>query len=247
MEHVDPGSPESSILITLDGKNLMLARRTETRLALRVGLLSVGFNVMQCPHQAQQRVLKRQEQANLRERRQGTMVDTSILLIGPLPKGTIPASVAHSGAKMAEMRYQMHSICKNELQTRDARLVGKYEKDRNSPMFLYLEWSSPAGAQQFLGRVDQQQTPPGFQQLMRSLTGDKQVEAWSCSLLAETLATADEKDFKYMMAGAHACPLPPPPPYMPPPPAPQEQGGGMAGHGTGSAAGGPDNPRGVQH
>ena len=249
MEHVDPGSPESSILITLDGKNLMLARRTETRLALRVGLLSVGFNVMQCPHQAQQRVLKRQEQANLRERRQGTMVDTSILLIGPLPKGTIAASVAHSGAKMAEMRYQMHSICKNELQTRDARLVGKYEKDRNSPMFLYLEWSSPAGAQQFLGRVDQQQTPPGFQQLMRSLTGDKQVEAWSSSLLAETLATADEKDFKYMMAQgqAHACPLPPPPPYMPPPPAPQEQGGGMAGHGTGSAAGGPDNPGGVQH
>ena len=120
-------------------------------------------------------------------------------------------------------------------------------------MFLYMEWSPPAGGQQFVDRVDQQQTPPGIQQLLGSLAGDKPVQAWSCSLLAETLATADERNLKELMSQgqAHACPPRPPPPYMPPPPIPPPPQGQQAQKGeeesdTESVASSPDkdNPQG---
>ena len=131
----------------------------------------------------------------------------------------------------------MYSAGKAELLTGDVRLVGQHGKDQCSPMFLYMEWSSPAGAQQFVDRVDQQQTPQGIQQLLGSLAGDKPVQAWSCSLLAETLATADERTLKELMSQGqeHACPPRPPPPYMPPPPPHPSHQGQQAQEGEGES------------
>ena len=256
MEHVAPGSPESSILVTLDGTNLILARRNHTRLPLQLGPVTIGFNVMQCPHQAQQITLKRRDHASLRLRSPGSIVPHPVILLGPLPKGLISEEVTHSGARMADLRYQLQRVCGTDISTRDARLVGRYDKDR-SPMFVYLEWSSAAEAQTFAARVDKEQTPQGFNTIMRSLLGDKQVPCWSCCLLAEVLAVADEKTLKTLMSHgeAHPCPLPPPlPPPPPPPPLPPPQymappGDGEAAVGTGSVVGSPDkdNPAMAQH
>ena len=113
-------------------------------------------------------------------------------------------------------------------------------------MYLYMEFGT-ADAAQLFGSVIDRQIPPEFCNILTSLCGEKasQVQVWSCNLLAECLAVADEKQFKAMMSHGqtHPCPLPPPPP--PPLPPPPGHAAGQAIDGTGSAAGGPDNPANV--
>ena len=137
--------------------------------------------------------------------------------MGPLPKGSIPAWTVKSGARMAELRRDMNAVCRAELQTKDVQLVGRYDKDR-SPMFLYMEFGSAEAANAF-GLQGDQMVPPEFGRLLASLWGEKafQTPFWSCNLLAECLAVADEKALKALMSHgqAHACPLPPP--ALPPP------------------------------
>ena len=246
MEHVPPDSPDSRLLVSMDGTSLILARRTVTRLPLRLGPVTIGLTLPQCPQQALRSVLQPREPAAIRLRAQGTVIDCPIILLGPLPKGSLPARILHSGARMAELRRHMHDVCQAELHTNDVRLVGRYDKDR-SPMFLYMEFGS-ADAAQYFGSVVDQQAPPEFAKLLVSLCGDKayQMQVWSCNLLAESLAAADEKTLKALMSHGqnHPCQLPPPPP-----PAPQApgHGAGQVANGTGSAAGGPDNPANGQH
>ncbi len=50
---------------------------------------------------------------------------------------------------------------------------------------------------------------PVIQQLLGSLAGDTLVQAWSCSLLAETLATADERNLKKLMSQGWCANIPP--------------------------------------
>ena len=229
MEHVSPDSPDSRLLVTMDGTSLLLARRVDTRRPIKLGPVTFGITIPQCSQQALRSVLQPREPAAIQLRVQGAMIDCPIILLGPLPKGSIPARTVNSGAKLADLRHHMHEVCRKELNTTDVRLVGRYEKDR-SPMFLYLEFGS-ANAAQFLGSmVDHHQVPPEFDRLMTSLCGDKapQLQVWSCNLLAECLAVADEKTLKALMSHGqnHPCPLPPPPhPQIPPPtPTPRTRG-----------------------
>ncbi len=82
--------------------------------------------------------------------------------------------------------------------------------------------SSPTEAANAFGSQGDQRVPPEFGKLLVSLWGDKafQTPFWSCNLLAECLATADEKSLKALMSQgkAHACPLPPPANLPPPRP-----------------------------
>jgi hypothetical protein len=52
----------------------------------------------------------------------GAMIDCPIVLIEPLPKGSLPAQTVHSGARMAELRRNMNEVCRRraevKLQTR---------------------------------------------------------------------------------------------------------------------------------
>ena len=248
MEHVSPDSSESRMLATMDATSLLLARRVTTTLPLMLGPVIVSITLMQCPHQALRDALQPREPAAIRMRTQGTEISCPVLLMGPLPKGSIPTLTVKSAAGMAELRHHMLDVCQNELQTKDVRFVGRYDKDR-SPMFLYMEFGSVDEARTF-GLITDRLVPPEFGKLLRSLWGDKalQMPFWSCNLLAECLATADEKTFKALMAQGQAnpCPLPPPAPPPPPPP-PPGLGGGQDIDGTGSAASGPDNPQNVQH
>ena len=250
MEHVSPDSSESRMLATMDATSLLLARRVSTTLPLLLGPVMVSITLMQCPHQALRDALQPREPAAIRMRPQGTEISCPVILMGPLPKGSIPTLTVKSAAGMAELRHHMLDVCQNELQTKDVRFVGRYDKDR-SPMFLYMEFGSVDEARTF-GSITDRMVPPEFGKLLKSLWGDKalQLPFWSCNLLAECLATADEKTFKALMAQGQAnpCPLPPPahppPPLPPPPPA---LGAGQDIHGTGSAASGPDNPQNAQH
>ena len=245
MEHVSPDSPDSRLLVNMDATSLLLARRTVMRMPLRLGPVTVSVTLPPCPQQALRSALLPREPAAIRQRLPGTVIDCPVILIGPLPKGSLPAETVHSGARMAGLRRHMHDVCRNELQTKDVRLVGRYDKDR-SPMYLYMEFGT-ADAAQLFGSVIDRQIPPEFCNILTSLCGEKasQVQVWSCNLLAECLAVADEKQFKAMMSHGqtHPCPLPPPPP--PPHPPPPGHAAGQAIDGTGSAAGGPDNPANV--
>jgi hypothetical protein len=116
-------------------------------------------------------------------------------------------------------------------------------------MFLYMEFSSADAANAF-GLQGDQMVPPQFARLLASLWGERafQIPFWSCNLLAECLAVADEKALKALMSHgqAHACPLPPP--AIPPPPLqPPIPGAGQAADGSAAAASGPDNPENAQH
>ena len=217
MEHVSPDSPDSRLLVTMDGTSLLLARRVDTRRPIKLGPVTFGITIPQCSQQALRSVLQPREPAAIQLRVQGAMIDCPIILLGPLPKGSIPARTVNSGAKLADLRHHMHEVCRKELNTTDVRLVGRYEKDR-SPMFLYLEFGS-ANAAQFLGSmVDHHQVPPEFDRLMTSLCGDKapQLQVWSCNLLAECLAVADEKTLKAFLSHGQNHPCPPPPPHPTP-------------------------------
>ena len=52
MEHVSPDSPDSRLLVTMDGTSLLLARRTVIRLPLQLGPVTIGLTLPQCPQQA---------------------------------------------------------------------------------------------------------------------------------------------------------------------------------------------------
>jgi hypothetical protein len=246
MEHVSPDSPDSRLLVNMDATGLLMARRTVMRMPLQLGPVTVSFTVPQCPQQALKTALQPREPAAIRQRARGTVIDSPIILVGPLPRGSLPPQTVRSGARMAELRSHIHAVCRAELQTKDVRLVGRYDKDR-SPMFLYMEFGSSAAAQYF-GSVVDQQTPPEFGRLMVSLCGDRapQMQLWSCNLLAECLAVADEKGLKGLMSHGQAHPCPLPPPALPPPP-PPGHGGGQAVDGREAAACGPDNPANAQH
>ena len=114
-----------------------------------------------------------------------------------------------------------------------------------------MEFGSAEAANAF-GLQGDQMVPPEFGRLLASLWGEKafQTPFWSCNLLAECLAVADEKALKALMSHgqAHACPLPPP--ALPPPPLPPPlPGAGQVADGSGSAASGPDkdNPANALH
>jgi hypothetical protein len=153
-----------------------------------------------------------------------------IILIGPLPKGSLPAQTVHSGARMAELRHNINEVCRAELQTKGVLLVGRFDKDSSpiitSPMFIYMEFDS-AHAAQFFGSVVDQHVPPEFSKLMISLGGKQasQMQIWSCNLIAECLSAADEKILKALMAHGQARPCPLPPPAFPFPPAPGHKAG----------------------
>ena len=250
-EHVSPDSPESNVLLAMDGTGLIIARRTLNRLSLRLGPVTIGLTLPQCPHQALKNALGLSpgKPAAVRLRPPGSMVVSPVLLIGPLPKGALSEHVVTCGRTMANLRHQMHTVCQAEVQTRDVRLVGRYDKGR-SPMFLYMEWASTQEAQRFGSLVDRQ-VPQGFWQLMVTLCGDKadQMQIWCSDLPAEALACADEKTLRSLMVHgqSHACPLPPPLSPPPPPPPSQAHGSGDASDGTGAAASGPDNPYNGRH
>ena len=250
MQHVSPDSSESRMLATMDAMSLILARRVSTTLPLLLGPVIVSITLMQCPQQALRDALQPREPAAIRMRQRGTEIACPVILMGPLPKGSIPTLTVKSAARMAELRQYVHDVCRTELQTKDVRFVGRYDKDR-SPMFLYMEFGSVDDARTF-GSIADRMVPPEFGKLLVNLWGDKalQLPFWSCDLLAEFLAAADEKTLKALMSHgeAHPCPLPPPaPPPPPPPPPPPALGAGSVTDGTGSAASSPDNPQIVQH
>jgi hypothetical protein len=89
-------------------------------------------------------------------------------------------------------------------------------------MFLYMEFGSADAAHHFWTTVDRQ-VQQEFARLVMSLCGDKasQMQFWSCNLLSECLAAADEKALKALMSHGQSnpCLLPPPlhPLRLPPP------------------------------
>jgi hypothetical protein len=111
MEHVPPDSPDSRLLIALDGTKLLMARRNMTRMALQLGPVTVGFMIPQCPQQAQRSMLQPREPATIRQRMPGGMIDCPILLVGPLPKGALSEPITNSGSSMADIRRQIHNVC----------------------------------------------------------------------------------------------------------------------------------------
>lgn len=249
MEHVDPGSLESRLLVTLDGTSLLLARRHLTSLPLRLGWgqefpVTIGLTLPHCPHQALRSMLLPRDPATIKQRGPGTVIDSPVVLVGPLPKGTLPAQAINSGTRMAEVRRSINGVCSGSIGTRDARFVGKYDKDR-SPMFLCMEFASLDAARHFGSMIDQG-VPPEFATVMIRLFGDKvaQAQFWCCSVVSEVFAGVDEKTMKALMTHgqAHPCPLPPPQ-YAPPPLPPNPQAiGGQNVNGTGAAANAADNP-----
>lgn len=232
LEHASPDSPESSLLVSVDANSLLLARRTTTRLALRLGNpdtqelpVTIGFILPRVPHHVQRDLLSVRDPAIIRARVPGTQVSSKIFLIGPLPKGSLPEHVTSSSARMAALRNSIQTVCSLGLQTTDARLVGRYEKNR-SPMLLYLEFNSLDEATRFAMMSDQQ-IPPVLLQVLQLLFHPNAVptmQLWECSVLVETLAVADEKTMKQLLL--HGQPAAPD---------------------TGAAAGGPDNPGGGRH
>lgn len=252
MEHVDIGSPESRLLITIDATSLLMARRLMTRLSLKLGPITVGLTLPQVPQQALRNALQKQEPATIRFRPPGTLPDTPVLLYGPLPKGTLPVQIVSSPAKMAELRRNMAELGQTSLSTRDIRFIGRYDRDR-SPMFLYFEWSSAAVAQNFVLHTDRNM-PQALSQLIGSLVPNEEkrnaMQLFSCNLLAEVLALADEKTLRALITHgqAHPCQPPPPPPINPPggPPVAGQCDAQAYSH-TGSAASGPDNPAVAAH
>ncbi len=105
------------------------------------------------------------DQAPVRLRQKGTEVNSQSFLMGPLPKGSIPALTVNNGARMAALRRHMHNVCRTELQTKDVRFVGRYDKDRCSPMLLYMEFASIDAARNF-GYTADHMVPPEFGRLM---------------------------------------------------------------------------------
>ena len=249
MEHVSPDSPDSRMLVTMDVMRLLMARRLSTTIALPLGPVTVTITLMRCPPHVFHSVLAPRDPAALRQRSRGTITDSAIMLMGPLPKGSLPKEITSSGFRMAELHKNMREMCKAELQTIDIRLVCKYDKDR-SPMFLYMEFVSVDAARHFVTTGDHV-VPQEFGKLLRRLWGDKALDMsfWSCTLPVEILAVANEKEMKALMSHGqqHPCPLPPPalpPPPLPPPPA---NGAGPNADGSESAASSPDNPGNIQH
>jgi hypothetical protein len=122
-QHVSPDSPESQMLATMDATSLIMARRCLTKLPLLLGPVTVSITLMQCPTDVFHSMLQPKEPAVLRPRHKGTIPDTTVILIGPLSKGSISKEIANSCLRMAELRMHMQAMCQVEMQTTDMRLV----------------------------------------------------------------------------------------------------------------------------
>lgn len=232
LEHVSPDSQESSLLVSMDSNSLLIARRTTARLIWRLGNpdtqecpVTIGLSLPRVPHHVHRDLLTVRDPAIIRARVPGSTVASRMFLIGPLPKGSLPEHIIGSSARMAELRDNIRAGSALTLQTKEARLLGRYERNR-SPMFLYLEFNSLDEANRF-ATMSNQHIPQEVLQLLRMLflqNAIPTVQLWECSVVAETLAVADEKTMKLLLLH-----------------------GQSVATGTAAAAAGPDNPGGEGH
>jgi hypothetical protein len=232
MEHLSPDSPESRLMVTMDGTNLLVTRRTQTVIHLPLGKggefpVTISLTLPQCPQQALRSMLQVREPATIRLRPPGSVIDNQIILAGPLPRGSIPEHIVNSGAKLAELRRDMHNVCLARIGTSAVRLVGKYDKGC-CPMFLYLEFPSVLAAQQFASAADQGAIPQEVQTMLNRLIGGNVANLYTCQVPAEVFAGVDEKTLRALISHATAHPC-------------------TVAVGAGAAAGAPDNPGAAQH
>ena len=232
MVHVSPDSPESRMLVTMDGTNLLVTRRTQTVLPLPLGRgggcpVTIRFTLPHCPQQALRSMMQVRDPPTMRLRLPRSVIEDPILLVGPLPKSCLPEQVVNSGAKLAELRRRIHDVCLVRIGTSEVRLVGKYDKGR-SPIFLYLEFPSVVAAQRFASAADHDAIPPEVQFILFSRLAGRFACIYTCKVTAEVFAGVDEKTIRALIhqAAAHPCPV---------------------AAGAGAAAGVPDNPDAAQH
>jgi len=230
VENFDPDSDESAVMIGLEATRLLMVRRDQLDIQVRLGHgreCPVGLRIScpQCPQGALYAMLEIRTPPPLRLRPPGTVPESPILLIGPLPRGWtdrlgIPAS---ANARILELQRDIAMTVKGLVGASTTRLIGRYDR-RQGPIFVYLEFGSLELSQSLARNWDAGTCPDRFRDMWQHLVGDVSgLRLWSSGLLAEALAVASDKTLKDLVAlgEAHPCALPPPPaPPGPPPPAP---------------------------
>ena len=228
VENFDSDSDESAVMIGLEATRLLMVRRDHLDLQVRLGHgreCPVGLRIScpQCPHGALMAMLEVRTPPPLRFRPLGTLPESQIMLIGPLPRGWtdrlgIPAS---ANARILELQRDIAVTVQGLVGASTTRLIGRYDR-RQGPMFVYLEFGSLELSQSLARNWDAGTCPDRFRAMWQHLVGDVSgLRLWSSGLMAEALAVASDKTWKELVAlgEAHPC-TPPPAPPGPPPPAP---------------------------
>ena len=223
--HFPPEDERAATLFTIGAENLLMARRRQLQVALRLGVdgqYPVTLKVMLPP--PPQRVLHMMLESlgtpPLRLRVRGALFASDRVLLGPLPAGWLTGKVDfYSEVAQENLRREIATLCHAHLNTEGLQFVGRREPAKNrrtrsdlSPLFIYLEFPGVDEARVFGTKADEGSLPREFLAFWEAYVGT-QPTVWSSMVLLEALEiVAPDKWAPLMERGEHSpCPLPPPP------------------------------------
>ena len=223
--HFPPEDERASTLFTIGAENLLIARRRQLQVALRLGVdgqYPVTLRVLLPP--PPQRVLHMMLESlgtpPLRLRVRGALFASDRVLLGPLPAGWLTGKVDfYSEVAQESLRREIATLCQVHLNTEGLQFVGRREPAKNrrtrsdpSPLFIYLEFPGVNEARAFGTRADDGSLPGEFLAFWEAYIGT-QPTVWSSMVLLEALeVVAPDKWASLMERGKTSpCPLPPPP------------------------------------
>ena len=222
--HFPPEDERAATLFTIGAENLLMARRRQLQVALRLGVdgqypITLRVLLPPPPQRVLHMMLESLGTPPLRLRVRGALFVSDRVLLGPLPSGWLTGKVDfYSEVAQEQLRRQIATLFHAHLNTEGLQFVGRREPAKNrrtrsdpSPLFIYLEFPGVNEARAFGTKADDGSLPREFLAFWEAYIGT-QPTVWSSMVLLEALeVVAPDKWAPLMERGEHSpCPLPPP-------------------------------------
>ena len=217
--YFSPDSEEAETVVGLEAMVLLMRRRRDTMVTVRLGGISelgeefpIVINMLcpPCPRSALH-ALVTPSSLPIRLRPPHSLDNSCIVLVAPLPKGWLHQHAGQAAANRTQVEEWLEGLWQHYLGATLLMLVGRYSK--GDPMALYVEFPSAAIASAFVtGASSHGTTLPDAIRAAATRLFPGPLELYSCRVPAEALDLLKEKDFLGLLetGRANPCPLPAP-------------------------------------
>ena len=211
--HLEPNSPDAELAVGIDVMSVIVKSRHASKICLSLGCqgetpVQVIIGCLRCPRRSLYEMVDVSAQP-FRLRTVGGMVDSVILVYGPLVKGAL--SEARTACQRTEARERLKRLGRELIQAQDISFLNHYRAKPGGPVCLYLEFSSVRAAQDYVDAGDAGTLPPAFLSLVQPFIHEE-AATFSCWAPAEALEVLKDTDLLKLFENGklRTCLLPPP-------------------------------------
>ena len=218
VRYFTPDSDEAGLVVGLEAMVLLVARRSGPTITLRLGgntplgaefPVTVEVNLPSCPSRPLYDMVSPQRATPLQLRPAQTRSESSVALLGPLPKGWLQQHIGPAAAKVTAAEEFLEKLFQSHLQANTLVLIGRYDKG-GDPIGLYIEFQSITAANRFADRLYASSLPEAVVNAINMLIPGITLEVYSCNAPAEALALLREKDLMAIFEKGRMHPCGPP-------------------------------------